>query len=368
LKFVMTMDIAVLAAAAAGARLAAPDVGAAGRRNQEQPVKRRIRTMMLVLCAAAAGLILAGGAAFAAAAEGPATTPAGAGPAATDKGQVVPLWPKDFLPAPATGKVEKAEKEGKGDWTIIKVADVSTPTLTVFPAPASAAGGAAAGPAPAVIVCPGGGYYILAWDLEGTEIAQWLSASGVTCVLLKYRVPGQREQALQDGQRAVSLTRANAKAWNIDPARIGILGFSAGGHLAARVGTDFAKRSYKPTDADDEQSCRPDFTVLIYPAYLLTKDNSAVDTAALPIGDHTPPTFLAIAADDKLADGAMQYFQALRKAKVPAELHVYQFGGHGCGLRPRGANVTDWPQAAERWMRGLKVLPAAPAPGRPAGL
>ena len=328
-------------------------------------MRRGVRTMVSLLCVAAAVTALA---CVAAAAEnpGPATAPAGA--AAADKGLVVPLWPKEFLPAPATGKVEKAETEGKGDWTIIKVSDVSTPTLTVYPASAPAGSGAAAGPAPAVIVCPGGGYYILAWDLEGTEIARWLNAAGVTCVLLKYRVPGQREQAFQDGQRAVSLTRANAKAWNIDPARIGILGFSAGGHLAARVGADFAKRSYKPADSADEQSCRPDFTVLIYPAYLLTKDNSSVDTAALPIGAQTPPTFLAIAGDDGLAEGALQYFVALRKAKVPAELHIYQFGGHGCGLRPRGANVTDWPQAAERWMRGLKVLPAAPAaPAHPTG-
>jgi acetyl esterase/lipase len=301
--------------------------------------------MVSLWCAAAAVMALA---CVAAAAD---TPPATATAVAADKGQVVPLWPKEFLPAPTAGKVEKAETEGKGDWTIIKVSEVSTPTLTVYPAPATAAG-----PAPAVIVCPGGGYFILAWDLEGTEIAHWLNAAGVTCVLLKYRVPGQREGAFQDGQRAVSLTRANAKAWNIDPARIGILGFSAGGHLAARVGADFARRSYKPVDAADEQSCRPDFTVLIYPAYLLTKDDSAVDTAALPIGEQTPPTFLAIAGDDKLAVGAVQYFVALRKAKVPAELHVFQFGGHGCGLRPRGANVTDWPQAAERWMKGLKVI------------
>jgi len=270
-------------------------------------------------------------------------------------GEVVELWPKERR-AEAPDKPERKDvvqtKAGRG---ITKVTDVSNPTIELFP-PAKAQG-----PAPAVVICPGGGYSILAWDLEGTEIAEWLNSLGAAGVLLKYRVPRQRDEAFQDAQRAVSVVRSRAKQWNIDPKAIGILGFSAGGHLAARTSTNFGKRSYEPVDEAEKAPCRPDFSVLIYPAYLTTSGDAALDTATLPVDANTPPTFLAIACNDRFTPGAVLYFQALRKAKVRSELHVFQFGGHGCGLRPTADNVTTWPEHCERWLRGLKVLPEKPA-------
>jgi len=209
----------------------------------------------------------------------------------------------------------------------------------------------------AVIVCPGGGYSILAYDLEGTEICEWLNSIGVTGVLLKYRVPRRRDDALKDAQRAIGIVRSRAAEWKIDPKRIGILGFSAGGHLSARASTNYRKRAYAPIDKHDEAGCRPDFSVLIYPAYLLNKEGT-LDAATLPVDAETPTTFIAIAENDRFTPGALQYFLALKKAKVGSELHVFQFGGHGCGLRKTSENVTTWPEHCARWMRGLKLIPA----------
>jgi acetyl esterase/lipase len=271
--------------------------------------------------------------------------PASAG--ALKEGQAVHLWPESVLAAAGPKTEEKAPVEGG----IIKLGNVSDPTITVYKPAETADTGAA------VIVCPGGGYSILAWDLEGTEVVEWLNSLGITGVLLKYRVPGKRDLAFQDGQRAVSLVRSRAAEWKIDPARIGILGFSAGGHLAVRVSTNFKTRSYKAVDAADEASCRPDFAIPIYPAYLVREGESAVaDTAALPVGPDTPPMFLAVAAGDKFSIDAMAYAQALKAAKVPFELHVFAFGGHGCGLRKSDANLLTWPEHCARWLRGLKVL------------
>ncbi len=170
-------------------------------------------------------------------------------------------------------------------------------------------------------------------------------------------MPRQRDAAFQDAQRAVGLVRSRAKQWNIDPGRIGILGFSAGGHLAARACTNFGKRAYEAVDEAERVSCRPDFAVLVYPAYLATKGDAALDASALPVGPKTPSTFIAIAFNDKFALGALHYFTALRRAKVPSELHVFQFGGHGCGLRKAAANVTTWPEHCERWLRGIGAIP-----------
>lgn len=266
------------------------------------------------------------------------------------KGKVVRLWPG----APATAPAGKAERRDvvprKAGRTITKVTNVTDPTITIV-RPKGAAEAT-----PAVVICPGGGYGILAWDLEGTEIAEWLNSLGVTGIVLKYRVPRQRDAAFQDAQRAVSLVRHRAGEWGIDPHKIGILGFSAGGHLAARLCTNHRKRAYEPRDDADRVSCRPDFAVLIYPAYLATKDGAALDTATLPVAADTPSTFLAIACGDRFTPGAVRYFLALRKAKVRSELHVFQFGGHGCGLRKADANVTTWPAHCARWMAGLGVV------------
>jgi acetyl esterase/lipase len=271
---------------------------------------------------------------------------ASTGSAALKEGVVVHLWPESVLAAAGLKGEEKAETKGG----ITRIANVTDPTITVYKLDAAADTGAA------VIICPGGGYSILAWDLEGTEVAEWLNSIGVTGVLLKYRVPGKRDLALQDGQRAVSIVRSRAAEWKIDPARIGILGFSAGGHLAVRVSTNFKTRSYTPIDKFDEASCRPDFSIPIYPAYLVQGTPPVADTAGLPIGPDTPPMFMAVGQSDKFATDSLAYAMALKLAKAPFELHVFQFGGHGCGLRKTDANLTTWPQACEQWMRGIKAL------------
>lgn len=238
---------------------------------------------------------------------------------------------------------------------ITRLGNVSTPTLTVFPAPADRANGAA------VVVCPGGGYSILAYDLEGTEICQWLNSVGVTGVLLKYRVPTRKDDEkhllpLQDAQRAISLVRSRAKEWKLDPQRIGVLGFSAGGHLAAAASNQFEHRGYTPIDAADEQSCRPDFSILVYPAYLSPKDKPHELNPEIAVTGKTPPAFIVMTQDDPLGiDGIFTYARALKSAEVSCELHLYPTGGHGYGLRPSEHGVTAWPQRAAEWMerRGL---------------
>ena len=239
---------------------------------------------------------------------------------------------------------------------VIRLGNVSVPTITVFPAPAEKATGAA------VLVCPGGGYSILAIDLEGTEVCEWLNSIGVTAVLLKYRVP-QREglskhgPALQDAQRAMGIIRQRAGEWGIDPARVGCLGFSAGGHLCAVLATSAAARTYEAVDDADKQSCRPDFMALIYAAYLTQKDKGDEVNPDTAVSKTTPPTFLAMTEDDPVrAETALFYYLALKKSGVPAELHLYPMGGHGYGLRRTPFNISMWPQRAEEWMKALGVL------------
>ena len=234
---------------------------------------------------------------------------------------------------------------------VIRLGNVSKPSITVYRPAKDKDTGAA------VVVCPGGGYNILAWDLEGTEVCEWLNSLGVTGVLLKYRVPkrpGTEKHGppLQDAQRALGLVRQRAGEWGIDPKRVGILGFSAGGHLSAAASTNYEKRSYEPVDDADQQSCRPDFTILVYPAYLtLPKEGDKV-SPELPVTTNTPPTFLVQTQDDGVrVESSLFYYLALKQAKVPSELHVYPTGGHGYGLRPSEHNVTSWPQRAGEWMR-----------------
>lgn len=242
---------------------------------------------------------------------------------------------------------------------VIRVGNVSHPTLTVYPASADKANGAA------VVVCPGGGYHILAMDLEGTEVVEWLNSIGVTAALLKYRVPAPKgheryEAPLQDAQRAMGIVRSRATEWNIDPKRIGIMGFSAGGHLSAVISTRYEKRTYHPIDVADQVSCRPDFVMLIYPAYLTVQKEGDRIAPELNISSNTPPTFLVQTEDDPIrVETSLYYYLALKNAKVPAELHLYASGGHGYGLRPTKKTVTTWPKRAEQWMRGTGVLERA---------
>lgn len=223
---------------------------------------------------------------------------------------------------------------------------------------------------------PGGGYRGLAIDLEGTEVCDWLTSIGVTCVLLKYRVPGSGPHwdpvrnrrvipkvhtALQDAQRAMGLLRQRADEWQIDPHRIGVLGFSAGGHLVAALGTN-ERRIYAPVDAADRESCRPDFAVALYPGHMSANyraDLSRINPT-IRITGRTPPTFLLHAQDDPVdpVEFSLLYYAALKKAGVPAELHLFATGGHAFGLRPTQFPITRWPALVETWLGSLGMIPA----------
>jgi acetyl esterase/lipase len=263
------------------------------------------------------------------------------------------LWP-DGVPG-ETGDPGKTESK-QGDDNILRLTYVGEPTITLYRASQETANGCA------VLICPGGGYHILAWDLEGTEIAEWLNSVGVTAVVLKYRVPRRdKEQPhkapLQDAQRAIRLTRKNAEAWGIDPKRIGILGFSAGGHLTVMAGTHWDKTTYEKVDEADDLSCRPDFLVPIYAAYLGDKKDRWTLNSQVRVTDKTPPTFMAVTYDDKeRAAHAALLLVELKKAGVPAELHIYAKGGHGYGLRPSDNPVCTWPKRCEDWMRATGLL------------
>jgi acetyl esterase/lipase len=273
---------------------------------------------------------------------------------------VIALWPNgapdekgDIGAERDTTKPTDGQVAGK---PVIRLGNVTNPTITLFRPLADNDTGAA------VLVCPGGGYNILAMDLEGTEICEWLNSIGVTGILLKYRVPkrsGLEKQtaALQDAQRALGLARRRAVEWGIDPKRIGVLGFSAGGHLSAALSNNFEQRGYSNLDDADSANCRPDFTVLIYPAYLTVKEQNDKVSPELPITTNTPPTFIAITQDDPVRlENALFYTLALKNVKVPVELHVYPTGGHGYGLRPSQHLVTTWPQRAADWMRSRGLL------------
>ncbi|HMP50103.1 MAG TPA: alpha/beta hydrolase [Candidatus Melainabacteria bacterium] len=215
----------------------------------------------------------------------------------------------------------------------------------------------------AVLVFPGGGYQILAMDLEGTEVCDWLNSKGITAILLKYRVPNKGSYpkspvALQDAQRAMGLIRARAAEWNIDPDKVGVLGFSAGGHLVAAISTHFDKRIYSPVDAADRQSCRPNFAVALYPGHLWIDRKRFVLNAAVPVTSKTPPTFLLQAEDDKVdpPEHSLVYYRALKRAGVPVEMHLYAKGGHAFGLRPSKNPITKWPSLVETWMESIGML------------
>jgi acetyl esterase/lipase len=213
-------------------------------------------------------------------------------------------------------------------------------------------------------VFPGGGYKILAIDLEGTEICAWLNSAGVNCVLVKYRVPNtgpypKSPAALQDAQRTMGMVRQHAAEWHIDPNRLGVLGFSAGAHLSAALSTHFEKRLYDKIDGADDLSCRPDFAFIIYPGYLANAAANMATNPDIQPTEKTPPSFIVQAEDDPVhVENATNYFLQLKAAKVPAELHIYAAGGHGYGLRRTELPVTAWPDTAKIWLHTIKVLPA----------
>lgn len=249
------------------------------------------------------------------------------------------IWP-DKRPAEVVLKKGKM-KQTMGEDDILRIQQMPVPTLQKFPVVKSPKG-------KVVIVCPGGGYQILAVNHEGTEIAQWLNALGYTAYVLRYRVPDNREGALQDVQRAIRIARAE------NPGKqVGVMGFSAGASLTARAATRFQLPSYTATDETDTQSARPDFTALIYPAYMDEGEHHTL-TPELTITEQTPPFFVFQTADDRYGNSALVISQALRNHKIPVQLHIYEKGGHGYGLRANLAEAASkWPKLMEEWLLGL---------------
>lgn len=253
------------------------------------------------------------------------------------------IWP-GLAPGETTMQPGRILDEPKH---IVPIGDVTAPQLIVYPLKGTRK-------RPAVLVCPGGGYYLLASDLEGSEIARWLNSLGYVAAVLHYRVPNKQEGALQDIQRAMSLLRSKSAEWAIDPRRLGVLGFSAGANLCARLSVGFRTRAYEPIDAIDEAPCRPDFTLLIYPAYLMDGPDHTVAPNVKPIAD-MPPVFQIQTRDDSVLC-APGYAQALDALGIPNTLVMYDHGGHGYGLRaPADQPVHEWPQEAAAFLKWVTV-------------
>ena len=262
----------------------------------------------------------------------------------SQKNELIYLWPGK-VPGEIKEKQPPVLATSKND-NILRFAEVTNPAIEVFLPDQATKNGSA------VIVCPGGGYGILAYDLEGTEIAAWLNKLGITAFVLQYRIPNKKEGALQDIQRAIRLVRNNAVQWNLDPLKIGVMGFSAGGSLSARASTLFNKKTYLPVDKSDSLSCRPSFTMLIYPAYLDQGPNLTL-TSELELSKDVPPIFIFQTADDPYGNSALVMAGALRNAKLPVELHFLSTGGHGYGLRPGKIAAETWPLLAEKWLNSV---------------
>jgi acetyl esterase/lipase len=316
-------------------------------------VSYRVCVALLVLAALAAG----------APERAAAQTPWQPSPGHTQ----LPIWPGAAPDAKAVAGREvsgtvvdstgRPKLVGGKPW--VYVDSVSHPTMTVY-----SPGGRNTGAA--VVVFPGGGYNVLAIDLEGTEACDWLTSRGITCVLLKYRVPCVKtgpyrdcRTALQDAQRTVGLVRSRAAQWRIDPHKIGVLGFSAGGHMVAAMSTHFDMRLYRPVDAADTTSCRPDFAIALYPGHLAVRERNFALNPDIRVTSRTPPTFLLQAEDDPVdpVENSIVYHAALRRAGVPVEMHLYVKGGHAFGMRRTKSPITEWPALAEQWLGTIGMIP-----------
>jgi acetyl esterase/lipase len=259
------------------------------------------------------------------------------------------LWPGKAPGDPESLAPEKVEPADVAKKTVMKISNVSVPQLAVYlPAKEKASGGF-------VLVAPGGGYSILAYEHEGTDVAKWLNDLGIAAGVLKYRVPKRKDVSpeyqpmLQDAQRALGLVRSKAKDWNVDDHKIGMLGFSAGGHLTAAASIMYSKRMYEMIDDADKLSCKPDFAVLIYPGGLVEKDTEILKPEFV-VTKETPPMFFVHASNDS-SENSIALYRALKKASVPAELHLYASGGHGFGLKKN-----DWPKRCEEWLRQRSIM------------
>lgn len=302
------------------------------------PVRPSLRGVKPLCTLLVCSILLAGGAKL------PAATP-----------PEVKIWPGAVPGEENRKKPDFLVKPSPNDGTL-RIALVDDPTLTLFPVT-----GPSARPV-TVVVCPGGGYNILAWDKEGTEVATWLNSLGISAAVLKYRVPRRdldvpHPAPLQDAQRATRLVRAKAKEWGLPEGKVGMLGFSAGGHLTVMAATHFNETTYPTQDAADALSCRPDFVLPIYPAYLGDEKKAGPLSPLVTVTRETPPVFVAVTDDDVLRGvNAASFYIELKKAGVPSELHIYTKGGHGYGLRPSANPVSQWPKRAEEWLRAMKIL------------
>ena len=283
-----------------------------------------------------------------------------------DKPQVIEVWPCTAPDESGNIGKEKVRMSPKLDRRQVEVTEptrlvtnVTKPTLTICRPPKGKDTGTA------VLICPGGGYWDLYWQLEGEEVAAWLNSIGVTGIILKYRVPRRPDEVkgeparrpLQDAQRAVSLVRSRADEWAIKPKQIGMVGFSAGGHLVIATATSFDRRTYEPIDDVDTISCRPDFAIAVYSGYLKVKDkNQIAPGLRIPVG--TPPIFLAHGGDDIISppEHSVLMYLALKKAGIPAELHIYATAAHDFGVRPSDHPCSTWTQACATWLRYQKFL------------
>ena len=280
---------------------------------------------------------------------------------------VLPLWPGAVPADYGTIGPERVRAPSEASTKNAKwITNVTKPTVTIFRPARDKNTGAA------MVICPGGGYWNLAWDLEGEEVAAWLNTVGVTGIVLKYRVPRRLDQPEQlpapgpllDAQRTISLVRNRAAEWGIDPNRIGIVGFSAGGHLALATATHFDQRGYEPIDEIDKISCRPDFAVAVYPGYLIAQHPAGVETNKnilapyIRIPNSTPPIFLVHATDDPVAgaENSVVMYLALKQANVSAELHVFAAGGHGFGVRQSSLPCSTWTDRCVAWLQNQGVL------------
>lgn len=279
----------------------------------------------------------------------------------------IPLWPlgkmPDALPNtnPESLKIITDPLIAGKPWS--EIFNVSEPTMTVYSPKGKNTG-------IAMLVFPGGGFNGLAIDLEGTEVCQWANAQGMTCIVLKYRVPDsgpawhqscnchihpKAPTALEDAQRAMGLIRLNAKKWGVDPHKVGVIGFSAGGYMVAELSSNFKKRAYSPIDLADQESCRPDFAMAIYPGHMQEDGKDFTLNPDIHFSKDAPPTFLLQAEDDPEdnIDNSLLYYQGLKEAGVPVEMHLYAQGGHGFGLRPNGLPITAWPNLVETWLGSI---------------
>jgi acetyl esterase/lipase len=272
--------------------------------------------------------------------------------------QIVRLWPGKAPGEQGAVEPEKETRSQVNPAEIQSVTNVSDPILEVYAPEQGKRTGVG------LIIAPGGAYRFLSWSHEGQQVARWFAGQGVTGFVLKYRVPTRASDpgnslALMDAQRSVSLVRSRAKEWGLDPGKIGFLGFSAGGHLAARLAASGQDRGYPALEELDRFPSRPDFDILIYPGGLTEPQDPARLIPQAAVSAQTPPTFLAVAADDQgCADCTVTYWRALKAAGVKCELHVYTKGGHGFGMRPSAGAAATWPQRAAEWMRALGILPA----------